>query len=107
MEEVISLFGTTRIQFIVILIAIDVVFGIAAALKKKDFKLGKLGDFLKKGAIGYVLGFAVLEAFAFATPALAWLIEIAFVLTIFALIGSILTNLAKLGFGVPPYLKRE
>jgi phage-related holin len=107
MEEVIALFGTTKIQFIVILIAIDVILGIIAAVKKKDFKIGKLGDFLKKGVIGYILGIAVLEAFASATPSLAWLVEIAYYLAIFAMIGSILTNIAKLGFKtIPPFLQR-
>lgn len=107
MNEIIALFGTPKIQFIAIFIAIDVILGIIAAIRKKDFKLGKLGDFLKKGVIGYILGIAVLEAFASANPSLAWLTEIAFYLAIFAMVGSILTNIAKLGFkNIPPFMQR-
>ena len=40
MAQLIALFGTTYIYWILILIAIDVVLGIIAALMKKDFRLG-------------------------------------------------------------------
>lgn len=61
MPQLIDLFGTSQIQWILILIAIDVVLGIIAALLKKDFRLGKLAGFMGKGVVAYVLGFAVLE----------------------------------------------
>jgi len=107
MAQLIALFGTTYIYWILILIAIDVVLGIIAALMKKDFRLGKLANFMVKPVLGYVLGFAVLEMVAQALPSLAWLVLVAFALIVLALIGSILNNLGKMGLPLPAYLKKE
>ena len=107
MAQLIALFGTTYIYWILILIAIDVVLGIIAALMKKDFRLGKLANFMVKPVLGYVLGFAVLEMVASALPSLAFVVMVAFVLIVLALVGSILNNLGKMGLGLPAYLKKE
>jgi len=107
MAELIALFGTSQIQWIVILIAIDVVLGIIAAIMKRDFRLGKIANFMKEPVLGYVLGFAALEVVAQAIPTLASLIWLAFVLIILALLGSILNNLGKMGVNLPDYLKRD
>ena len=74
---------------------------------KKDFRLGKLANFMVKPVLGYVLGFAVLEMVASALPSLAFVVMVAFVLIVLALVGSILNNLGKMGLGLPAYLKKE
>ena len=107
MQELISLFGTSQIRWILILIAIDVVLGIVAALMRKDFRLGKLASFMKRGVLIYVLGFAVLEMVALALPSLTLLVTIAFILVILALISSILNNLRKMGLPIPTYFKKD
>jgi len=106
MPQLIALFGTTPIKYILILIAVDVVLGIVAALIKKDFRLGKLAGFMKRGVLNYVLGFAVLEMVASALPSLAMLVSVAYILILLALIGSILQNLGKLGLKLPVYLMK-
>lgn len=107
MQQLFALFGTSQIQWILTLIAIDVALGIVAALIKKDFRFGKLAGFMKKGVLTYVLGFAVLEIVAQVLPALAMITAVAYFLIILALVGSILNNLAKFGFPIPSYLKKE
>ena len=107
MQQLFDLFGTSQIQWILILIATDVVLGIIAALAKKNFRLGKLAGFMKRGILVYVLGFAILEIVAEVLPALAILTTVAYYLILLALIGSILSNLAKLGLPVPSYLKKD
>ena len=107
MNELIPLFSTPQIRWIVILIVIDLVLGIIAAILKKDFRLGKLAKFMVKPVLGYVLGFAVLEMVALALPSLASIVSVAFILVILALIGSILSNLAKMGLTLPAYLLKE
>jgi len=107
MNELIALFGTPQIRWIVILIVIDLVLGIIAAILKKDFRLGKLAKFMVKPVLGYVFGFAVLEMVALALPSLASIVSVAFILVILALIGSILSNLAKMGLTLPAYLLKE
>ncbi len=107
MQQLIALFGTTQIKWIVILIVVDIILGIIAALLKKDFKLGKLAGFMKKGIVGYVLGFAVLEMVAQALPSMAWVAMIGFILVTLALVGSILSNLGKMGLPIPTLLKKD
>jgi len=107
MGELIALFGTTQIQWILILIAVDVVLGIIAALMKKNFRLGKLAGFMVKPVLGYILGFAVLEMAAQALPSLVAIVQVAYILIILALVGSILNNLGKMGLKLPAYLMKE
>lgn len=105
MTELVALFGTSQIQCIVILIMTDVVLGIIAALMKGDFRLGKLAKFMKKPVLGYVFGFGVLQMVAQALPSLAMVTQMAYILIVLALIGSILNNLAKIGLPIPSCLK--
>ena len=106
MSEVIALFGTFQIQWIVILLAVDVVLGIIAALVKKEFAFGKLCNFMKGPVLGYVLGFAVIEMVGQALPKLAYIVPVVFVLIIIALLASILKDLGKLGLPLPAILKK-
>lgn len=107
MTELIALFGTSQIQCIVTLIIADVVLGIIAALMKGDFRLGKLAKFMVKPVLGYVFGFVVLQMVAYALPSLIMVVQMAYILVVLALVGSILNNLAKMGLPVPSYLKRD
>ncbi len=105
MSEIIALFGTLQMQVIVIMIAVDVVLGIIAALVKKEFVFGKLGNFMKGPILAYVLGFAVLEMVGQALPKLAYVVLGAFVLIVIALLASILKNLGKIGLPLPGILE--
>lgn len=106
MQQIFALFGTSQIQWIVILIAIDLVLGIIAALLKKEFCIGKLAGFMKRGVLKYVLGFAILEIVAQALPSLAMIVSFSFILIVLALVGSILNNLGKFGLPLPAWLKK-
>lgn len=107
MPQLIALFGTQQVYWILMLVVVDVVLGIIAALIKKDFRLGKVAGFMKKGVLTYVLGFAVLEMAAQAMPSMASVVMISFVLVVLALVGSILSNIAKMGVNLPAFLKKD
>jgi len=106
MTDLISLFATTQMQWIVILIIIDVFFGVIGALAKKEFVFGKLCNFMKWPVIGYVFGFSIIELVSQAIPFLSWLSPTVFVLVIIVLVASIFRNLGKLGLPLPGSLKR-
>lgn len=93
-------------KWILILIAVDVVLGIIAALIRKNFRLGKLAGFMVKPVLGYIFGFAVLEMVVGAFPALAMVVTVAYFLILLALLGSILENLAKMGLPIPSFLRK-
>lgn len=106
MEEIIALFGTLKIQIILILIGVDVILGIIAAFAKKEFALRKLAAFMKGPVLGYVFGFAVIGLIAQALPSSTFITWIAFVLIALALLGSLLRNLGRLGVPLPKILKK-
>ena len=102
----IEITATREIQMIVLLIGIDVILGIIAALMKKTFVIGKLGGFMKRGVLTYVFGFAVIAAVGKVLPSLSIIVTLAYWLIILALAGSILDNLGKLGLPIPKILKK-
>jgi len=106
MTEITLLFATQQMQWIVILLAIDVLLGIIAALVKKEFVFGKLCNFMKGPVLAYVLGFAVIELAGAAIPSLAFIVPVVFVLVVIALLASIFGNLGKLGLPLPGTLKK-
>jgi len=107
MVELINLLESSQVKWIIILIAVDVVLGIIAALKKNEFRLGKLANFMFKPVLGYVLGFSVLQMAAEVLPELAFVARISYFLIILALVGSVLNNLGRMGASIPPYLKKD
>lgn len=101
MLGLVDLFSTTQVQIIVALIAVDVVLGILGAMAVKEFRFGKLGGFLKGPVLGYVLGYGILELVAEGIPSLAFLLPVAFLLIVLALVASLFRNLNKLGLHLP------
>ncbi|TET84873.1 MAG: hypothetical protein E3J36_00240 [Candidatus Nealsonbacteria bacterium] len=106
MVDVLALFNTPQMQWIVILLGIDVILGIIAALVKKEFVFGKLCNFMKGPVLAYVFGFAVIELVGNALPSLAFIVPAVFVLVLIALLASVFGNLGKLGLPLPGTLKK-
>lgn len=106
MENLIALFATSQMQWIVILLMVDVVLGIIGAIVKRDFLFGKLANFMKGPVLGYVLGFAVIQIVGQALPSLAFIVLAAFVLVIIALLASIIGNLGRIGLPLPGSLRK-
>jgi len=108
MEEIITLFKTSYIQIIGILIGIDVLFGIIAAIIRKEFALRKLAMFMKGPVLAYIFGFVVLElavkAFLVGNWA-KWALMAVFAIIALALLGSILRNLNRMGLPLPRVFK--
>ena len=104
--DILTILAAPQIQNVVVLIGIDIVLGVLAALKNKEFVLGKLAGFMKKGIVAYVLGLGILMVVVEALPSLDLVLTVAYFLVILALIGSILDNLGKLGLPVPKMLRK-
>ncbi|MFH1575872.1 MAG: phage holin family protein [Candidatus Nealsonbacteria bacterium] len=102
----IEILANNQVQMIVLLIGIDAVLGIIAALMKKEFVLGKVASFMKRGVLVYVFGYAVISAVGEAIPSLAMVVTAAYWLIVLALIGSVLDNLGKIGLPIPKILRK-
>ncbi len=105
--DVLSLFANQLMQIIIILVVIDVLLGIVAALVKKNFIFTKLGNFMKKMMVGYVFGFVIVEIIGQSLQTMAFIVPSVFVIVVLALLASIVGNLGKLGLPVPAALKKE
>lgn len=97
----IDAFAGTQVQIIVILIALDVVAGILASVTKKEFRFGKVAQFMKKPILAYVFGFAVVRMVGVAIPSLNFLVPAVFLLIAVAVGASIFRNLYRLGLPLP------
>lgn len=106
MTDLLTVFSAQEIKIVVLLIVLDVVLGVVGAVMKKEFVLGKLAGFMKKGVLAYVFGLAVVALVAKAQPSLAIVSTVAYWLVVGALAGSILDNLAKLGIPLPKILRK-
>ncbi len=106
MDAILNVLAASQIRNIVILISLDVILGVIAALKNKEFALGKLAGFMKKGILAYVFGFAILVLVGQVIPSLSLMATVAYFLILLALVGSILDNLGKLGLPIPKMLKK-
>jgi len=106
MIDLLTLLKTPQMRWVITLIVADVLLGIIAALVKKDFRLGKVADFMFKPVLAYILGFGILMLIPTAIPSLAKISEFSYILVLLALTGSILSNLSKLGLKLPAYLKK-
>ena len=105
MSELIALFGTAYMQYILYLLLADVVLGIIGAIIKKEFRFGKLAGFMKEPVLGYVFGFAVIEMVGQARPMLVWLVPAVFALIMISLLASVFRNLQKMGLPLPGAFK--
>ena len=101
MPQLADVLGSTQIQVITILIAADVILGVLGALMRKEFRFGKVAAFMRNGVVGYVFAYAVLASVGEALPQLAFVVQVAYVLVVVALIASLLRNLKKLGLPLP------
>lgn len=99
---------------LLVLIALDVVLGVAAAVKQRDFAFSKVAGFLRDDVLAKVLPWAALEAGALFAPSSAALgvdlgvvADGAFVLAVAALVGSLTSSLETIGLKIPtPTLTR-
>jgi len=109
-----SLGHDTKLVGVLVMLAIDLVLGVMAAVKLGTFRFAYIGDVLRTDVLGKVVPWAVLYLLVKATNnvELGWGIDlstaenIAYGLVIVALAGSVLGSLKDLGIGtgLPPAL---
>lgn len=99
-------FEDTRTQITLLLIALDVILGVAAAVAKGDFRLSFVGDFARNDLLGKVLPFfGLYGGYVYAKNAdivipgvdLEVIMNGAWAIVSAALVGSLLNSLKDLG----------
>lgn len=107
MTDFIAAFGTWQMMFIAIFLAVDIVLGTAAAIASKEFNFNHVAAFMKTGVLPYLFGFAVVNLFASRFGQLGQIVTtVIFMAIVLNLLGSIVSNLAKLGVNMPTVLKK-
>ena len=102
-----SLFQTDYMRWVVILIIIDFILGVVAALMKNSFKLHMLANYLHDAVLPFVFVFAIIELVGTAQPDLSFVVPVTFIVIAATLVGNIAANLGKLGVPVPKVLSKE
>lgn len=100
-------FATREMAILAILLAADIILGIAAALATKSFNFNKVATFMATGVLPFLFGFAVVEIIASGFAIYGRMaITVVFVVIALNLLGSIVSNLANLGVHMPSILKK-
>jgi hypothetical protein len=109
-----DVFSDTQLQTILLLVVLDLVLGVLAALKLGQFKLAYLANFARNDVLAKALPWAALDVGAVIAGSAHLLIpgfdltntaHAAFALVAAALVGSILGSVKELGLsGVPAAL---
>lgn len=106
-----AFFEDTRVQVILLLVALDLLLGVGASLYKKDFRLSYVVDFARNDLLGKLLPFAVIYAgYKYAQNAdivipgldMEVVMNAMWVIVLAALVGSLLHSLKEFGFNVIP-----
>ena len=101
-------FGTFEMKALAILLVVDIILGIAAALAEKKFVFNMLANFMLNGVIPFLLGFAVIELVAQGFPVYGEIATlVVFVAIAVNIVASIIANLATLGLNMPAILKKK
>lgn len=101
-------FGTFQMKIIAMLLVVDIILGIAAALAEKKFVFNMLANFMFNGVIPFLLGFAVVELVAQGFPIYGEIATlVVFVAIAVNIVASIIANLATLGVNMPSILKKK
>jgi len=99
--------GTMEIRVLAILIAVDVILGISAAIASKKFNFNQLATFMATGVLPYLFGFAVVELIAAGFGPYGQIAAtVVFVAIVLNLLGSVISNLASLGVNMPSIFKK-
>ena len=101
-------FGTSEMKILAILLVVDIILGVAAALAEKKFVFNMLANFMLNGVVPFLLGFAVVELvaqeFPLYGPIATFVVFVVIAVNIFA---SVIANLASLGLHMPSVLKKK
>ena len=101
-------FASFQMQVLAILLAVDIILGIAAALAEKKFTFSMLANFMSNGVIPFLLGFAVVELVAQGFPLYGEIATfVVFIAIAVNIVASIIANLATLGLNMPAVLKKK
>ena len=106
--DFVTAFGTFQMRILAILLVVDIIIGMAAALAQKTFNFNKVAAFMKNGVIPYLLGFAVVQLVIAGIGFYAAIITfIVFVIVAMNILASIIANLASLGVNMPSVIKKK
>jgi hypothetical protein len=102
-----AIYAHDQVRYLLLLVAGNLVLGVAASLKTGDFALTLLADWLTKRVLPLMAGYGAAALLALARPSEFGLVrDAAFATLALALVGYVLANLRDVGIPVPDALSR-
>lgn len=99
-----QIYSQAEVQWLIYLMIANVITGIIASIRRGDFRLTQLADWLWTRVIPLLSGYGVAAFLASANPDVAWLKQAAFVAATGVMIGYVLNNLRDWGVTIPDQL---
>ncbi|HEY4720805.1 MAG TPA: phage holin family protein, partial [Anaerolineae bacterium] len=105
-DLLLALWNDAAVQLIVAGVVLNVVVAVAAAIKSNNFQLARIGEFLYRKLLPYLMVYAVARLLgdAAGVPGLATAVWAIITVT---LAGELTANLANLGIEMPEMLKKR
>jgi len=100
-NQYVALVDGVKLTILIVLIFVDLLLGIIAAIKDKTFQFSKLGDFLNTTVLTMVGGYFVVGGVALVHPEFNGLVTASWGILDLTLLGGIWIKLGKLGLPVP------
>lgn len=110
-EIIVAFFFSAKLHIILALIALDLVLGVAVAIRTKTFELRRIADFMIGMVLPYVLVYLALHIIVHLVVEIESIIgqgvdTVVFLLILAALGASIFENFKMLGINLPSMNKR-
>ncbi len=99
-----ALFSNEQMKYLVALIVANLILGIAASIKGRDFKLTAVADWLLGRVLPLLLGYGSAALIAWSNPEMEFIRTAAFGTLTIALLGYIMANLRDFGVPLPDLL---
>ena len=104
LTQFVALADGTKLSILVVMIAANVLLGLAVSIYTKTFRLKAVADFLVSRVLPYILGYFTVVIIAIIEPAWETAITVVWGVISLALIGAILKNLSEMGIKLPDAL---
>ncbi len=96
-----TIFSNDQVKYLIVLVAVNLILGVTASIKNRDFKFSAVGDWLFERVFPLLVGYGSAALLAWANPDLEIVKTAAFGTLTIAMLGYVAANLKDFGVNLP------